>query len=78
MALIGDCDLLCVLSIGGPAAARVVNSGIHPIKRGAIGDIQPLLTELQQVLAGDPPPWLAKLRARAAAEQRSARAETTS
>jgi nitrogen fixation protein NifX len=31
--LIGDCDLLCVLSIGGPAAARVVNSGIHPIKR---------------------------------------------
>lgn len=78
VALIGDCDLLCVLSIGGPAAARVVNSGIHPIKRGAIGDIQPLLTELQQVLAGDPPPWLAKLRARAADEQRSARAETTS
>jgi nitrogen fixation protein NifX len=30
VALIGDCDLLCVLSIGGPAAARVVNSGIHP------------------------------------------------
>ncbi|MCB1795726.1 MAG: dinitrogenase iron-molybdenum cofactor biosynthesis protein, partial [Candidatus Competibacteraceae bacterium] len=78
VALIGDCDLLCVLSIGGPAAARVVNSGIHPIKRGAIGDIQPLLTELQQVLAGDPPPWLAKLRARAADEQRSAQAGATS
>ncbi|MGB5062402.1 MAG: dinitrogenase iron-molybdenum cofactor biosynthesis protein [Candidatus Competibacter sp.] len=72
VALIGDCDLLCVLSIGGPAAARVVNSGIHPIKRGAVGDIQLLLTELQQVLAGDPPPWLAKLRARAAGEQRPA------
>ncbi len=70
VALIGDCDLLCVLSIGGPAAARVVNSGIHPIKRGSIGDIQPLLIELQQVLAGDPPPWLAKLRARAGDKQR--------
>ena len=68
--LIGDCDLLCVLSIGGPAAARVVNSGIHPIKRGSIGDVQALLTELQQVLAGDPPPWLAKLRARAFGEPR--------
>ncbi len=68
VALIGDCDLLCVLSIGGPAAARVVNSGIHPIKRGSIGDIQALLTELQQVLAGNPPPWLAKLRARACGE----------
>jgi len=62
--LIGDCDLLCVLSIGGPAAARVVNSGIHPIKRGSIDATHTLLTELQQVLAGDPPPWLAKLRAR--------------
>ena len=59
--LIGDCDLLCVLSIGGPAAARVVNSGIHPIKRPQAEDIQTLLAELQRVLAGEPPPWLARI-----------------
>lgn len=61
VALIGDCDLLCVLSIGGPAAARVVNSSIHPIKRPQAEDIPVLLAELQQVLAGEPPPWLARI-----------------
>jgi len=59
--LIDDCDLLCVLSIGGPAAARVVNSNIHPIKRPQAEDIPALLAELQQVLAGEPPPWLARI-----------------
>ena len=59
--LIGDCDLLCVLSIGGPAAARVVNSGIHPLKRPQAEDIPALLAELQRVLAGEPPPWLARI-----------------
>lgn len=67
VALIGDCDLLGVLSIGGPAAARVVNSGIHPLKRLWPGDIQPLLDELQAVLAGEPPPWLARIIGRAPA-----------
>ena len=68
VALIDDCDLLCVLSIGGPAAARVVNSGIHPFKRPQAEDISALLRELQGVLAGEPPPWLAKRRARPAGE----------
>lgn len=61
VALINDCHLLCVLSIGGPAAARVVNSGIHPFKRPQTEDISALLSELQQVLAGEPPPWLARI-----------------
>jgi len=61
VALIDDCDLLCVLSIGGPAAARVVNGGIHPIKRPRPEDIPALLAEMQRVLAGEPPPWLARI-----------------
>ena len=61
VALINDCDLLCVLSIGGPAAARVVNSGVHPFKRPQAEDIAALLGELQQVLAAEPPPWLARI-----------------
>ncbi len=67
VALINDCHLLCVLSIGGPAAARVVNSGIHPFKRPQAEDISALLGELQQVLAGEPPPWLARIIGRAPA-----------
>jgi nitrogen fixation protein NifX len=61
VALISDCHLLCMLSIGGPAAARVVNSGIHPLKRPQAEDIPALLAELQSVLAGEPPPWLARI-----------------
>ena len=67
VALIDDCHLLCVLSIGGPAAARVVNAGIHPLKRPQAGDIPVLLRELQQVLGGEPPPWLARIIGRAPA-----------
>ena len=61
VALINDCHLLCVLSIGGPAAARVVNSGIDPFKRPQAEDISTLLSELQQVLSSEPPPWLARI-----------------
>ncbi|CDH46149.1 dinitrogenase iron-molybdenum cofactor biosynthesis protein [Candidatus Contendibacter odensensis] len=78
VALISDCDLLCVLSIGGPAAARVVNSGVHPFKRPQAEEISALLHELQQVLAGDPPPWLAKRRAHAAEESKPSIAEAAS
>lgn len=63
--LIGDCHVLYVVSVGGPAAAKVIKAGIHPIKdtSGADGKVAApeLLGKLQQVLAGSPPPWLAKI-----------------
>ncbi len=78
VALIDDCDLLCVLSIGGPAAARVVNSGVHPFKRPQAEDISALLIELQRVLAGDPPPWLARIMGRTVPERFLAEMEEAS
>lgn len=59
--LIGDCHVLFVVSIGGPAAAKVVKAGIHPIKRPKGGPAREVIAELQPVLAGSPPPWLAKV-----------------
>jgi nitrogen fixation protein NifX len=59
--LISDCHLLYVLSIGGPAAARVVNRGVHPLKQDAAGPIRERLDALRQVLADGPPPWLARI-----------------
>lgn len=67
VALIGDCDLLAVLSIGGPAAARVVNSGVYPLKRPEPADARLFASELQAVLAGQPPPWLARIIGRSPA-----------
>lgn len=58
--LISDCHLLYVVAIGGPAAAKVVRAGIHPLKRPESGDARAAMRELQEVLAGMPPPWLVK------------------
>jgi nitrogen fixation protein NifX len=59
--LIRDCQVLYVASIGGPAAAKVVKTGIHPVKLPEGGEALEVLAELQRVLAASPPPWLAKV-----------------
>jgi nitrogen fixation protein NifX len=63
---IADCHLLYVVSIGGPAAAKVVKHDVHPIKLSHGGDARTVLRETQEVLAGTPPPWLAKVMGKAA------------
>ena len=50
-----------VQSIGGPAAAKVVKAGIYPMKLPEGGKATEVLTRLQSVMAGTPPPWLAKV-----------------
>ena len=59
--LIGDCQILFVASIGGPAAAKVVRAGIHPIKKPAMGETREEVEALQAVIGADAPPWLAKV-----------------
>ncbi|MCM2320073.1 MAG: dinitrogenase iron-molybdenum cofactor biosynthesis protein [Pseudomonas sp.] len=59
--LIRDCQVLYVVSVGGPAAAKVVRADIYPIKRIEGGQAADILADLQAVMAGSPPPWLAKL-----------------
>lgn len=59
--LIQDCQVLYVASIGGPAAAKVVKAGIHPVKLPEGGEAPAVLAELQRVLSDAPPPWLAKV-----------------
>lgn len=58
--LIQDCHVLFVQSIGGPAAAKVINAGIYPLKFPDGGPARRYLGELQQKMASAPPPWLAK------------------
>jgi nitrogen fixation protein NifX len=58
---IKDCAILYVSAIGGSAAARIVASKIHPIKVNEPEVITEVLDKLQQVLKGNPPPWLRKI-----------------
>ena len=59
-ALIGDCQIVYIQSIGGPAAAKVVRAGVHPVKKPAGGPAREALLELQGRLSC-PPPWLAQI-----------------
>lgn len=59
--LIKDCPVLYVASIGGPAAAKVVQANIYPMKVETGGEIRTILADLQQAIATSPPPWLAKI-----------------
>lgn len=59
-ALISDCQVVFVASIGGPAAAKVVRAGVHPVKHPQGGAARARLEILQSVIQASPPPWLAK------------------
>ncbi|HXE39298.1 MAG TPA: dinitrogenase iron-molybdenum cofactor N-terminal domain-containing protein [Azonexus sp.] len=58
--VIADCDLVFIQSIGGPAAAKVVRAGVHPLKKPKGGAARDILVELQGALQS-PPPWLARI-----------------
>jgi nitrogen fixation protein NifX len=71
LAALDGCALLFVMAIGGPAAARVVSQRVHPVKVTKPEPISDILSRLQTMLQGTPPPWLRKALRPAAPETRS-------
>jgi nitrogen fixation protein NifX len=65
---IAGCVLVYTVQVGGPAAAKLVARRIHPMKTGAEVPIAELVSKLQGVLRGTPPPWLRKAMGGGAAE----------
>lgn len=59
--IVKDCDVLYVVSVGGPAAAKIIRAGIYPLKKIDGGQAPKVIKEFQQVMSGSPPPWLAKI-----------------
>jgi nitrogen fixation protein NifX len=57
------CQVLLVLAIGGPVAAKVVKAGVHPIKVATAESISSAIEHVQTLMSGSPPPWLRKLLA---------------
>lgn len=58
--LLAGCHLLFCEAIGGPAAARVIRHGIHPVKVRRDPSLSTQLAELRRMMSGPLPPWLAK------------------
>ena len=67
--LIADCDVGYFVSVGGPAAAKVIRAGVYPVKEINGGEAREVLGRLQQVMATNPPPWLAKLMGQGALDR---------
>ncbi len=57
---IADCAIVYTMQIGGPAAAKLVARKIHPMKTGTEVPVVEIVGKLQEVLRGNPPPWLRK------------------
>jgi len=55
------CHLLFVLAIGGPAAAKVVAAQIHPVKLSKPEPIDSIISRVQTMMSGNPPPWIRKV-----------------
>ena len=60
VAALSDCAIVYTMQIGGPAAAKVISHKIHPMKTGSEVSIGEIVAKLQEVLRGNPPPWLKK------------------
>ena len=69
IAALAGCNLLFVLAIGGPAAAKVVKARIHPIKLAEPEAIDQVISKVRSMMTGTPPPWMRK--ALAASQARS-------
>lgn len=59
--VLGDCTIIYVTQIGGPAAARLVANKIHPMKSKGDEKIEDVVNKFQQVLKNNPPPWLRRI-----------------
>ncbi len=59
--LVDDCQVLYMVSVGGPAAAKIIRAGIYPMKKIDGGDASDVLAEFQKMMNNAPPPWLAKI-----------------
>lgn len=59
--LIRDCQILATLSIGGPAAAKVTNADVHPIKQASPAPASEFMERICTMLSSTPPPWIKKI-----------------
>ena len=58
--ILSDCAIVYTMQIGGPAAAKLVALKIHPMKTNTAVSLPETVAKLQEVLRGNPPPWLRK------------------
>ncbi|HHB94804.1 MAG TPA: dinitrogenase iron-molybdenum cofactor biosynthesis protein [Campylobacterales bacterium] len=61
VSLLKGIDIVYFVNIGPTAAAKIINSGIFPIKYKEIVSIDTELDKLQSMLGENPPPFIKKI-----------------
>lgn len=59
--LLKDIDIVYFTNIGAIAAAKIINSGIFPIKYKEVVSIDEELEKLKTMLGSNPPPFIKKI-----------------
>lgn len=62
--LLKDIDIVYFTNIGATAAAKIINSGIFPIKYKEVVGIEEELEKLKEMLNTNPPPFIKKIIAK--------------
>jgi nitrogen fixation protein NifX len=65
IAALAGCTIVYAAAIGGSASGRVRDARVHPARAAEGEPVAALVERLRALLAGTPPPWLAKLAAEA-------------
>jgi nitrogen fixation protein NifX len=58
---LAGCHIVCALAMGPPAAARVIQANIHPIRVGAPEPIETAIARVQNLMNVEPPWWLRRI-----------------
>ena len=61
---LSHCSIVCSRDINGPAAAKLVARNVHPMQTGSNVPVEDVIGKLQNVLRGNPPPWIRKAQLR--------------
>jgi len=61
VALLNDIDIVYFTNVGAIAAAKLINNGIFTIKYKEVVGIQEEVEKLQNMLNGNPPPFIKKI-----------------
>ncbi|QOP40709.1 nitrogen fixation protein NifX [Sulfurimonas marina] len=61
VALLDKCDIVYFVNIGPTAAAKIINSGVFPIKYKEIVSIDEELKKIVSMLGTNPPPFIKKI-----------------
>jgi len=63
IAALAGCNIVFVLAVGAPVAAKILAAKIHPIKVAEPESIDSVIARMKTLMVSEPPPWLRKVLA---------------